>query len=296
MNMLPWAGPTTRAAAVVQVSPAQIYMPLVIANIAGLATVFALAARLGVRERRRLARGAGRRLGTGDQPWRAPQAPDSEPVREAEPASSALPRLWFVNATLTLVTLVALVLELLPLPVVFLVACAIALLINYPNPREQRERFTAHAAAAMMMVTIILAAGVFIGIVKDSGMLGALAGGLVAVLPGAVLSHLPIALGVASMPLSLAFDPDSFYFGVLPVLAQAAEAAGGSAISVGRAAVLGQMTTGFPVSPLTPATFLLVGLAGVDLVDHQRRTIPYLFAITLVMTAVAAATGALGGG
>ena len=52
------------------------------------------------------------------------------------------------------------------------------------------------------------------------------------------------------------------------------------------------MTTGFPVSPLTPATFLLVGLANVDLADHQRRTIPYAFAVTLLMTLAALATGA----
>jgi CitMHS family citrate-Mg2+:H+ or citrate-Ca2+:H+ symporter len=79
----------------------------------------------------------------------------------------------------------------------------------------------------------------------------------------------------------------------LPVLAQASQAAGGSAIEVGRAAVLGQMTTGFPVSPLTPATFLLVGLANVDLADHQRRTIPYAFGVTLLMTLAALATGAM---
>ena len=77
------------------------------------------------------------------------------------------------------------------------------------------------------------------------------------------------------------------------MLAAASEAAGGSAIEVARAALLGQMTTGFPVSPLTPATFLLVGLAGVDLGDHQRRTIPYAFVVTLVMTAGAVATRAI---
>ena len=95
------------------------------------------------------------------------------------------------------------------------------------------------------------------------------------------------------MPLSLVFDPDSFYFGLLPVLAHAADAAGGSGIEVARGAILGQMTTGFPVSPLTPATFLLVGLANVDLADHQRKTIPYAFAVTLLMTLAALLTGAL---
>jgi CitMHS family citrate-Mg2+:H+ or citrate-Ca2+:H+ symporter len=166
--------------------------------------------------------------------------------------------------------------------------------VNYPDSHEQRERLTAHGSAAMMMVTTIFAAGVFTGILTKSGMLGSISHDLVSVLPDVVLRHLPVLMGIASMPLSLAFDPDSFYFGLLPVLAHASQGAGGSAIEVGRAAVLGQMTTGFPVSPLTPATFLLVGLAEVDLADHQRRTIPYVFAISVIMTVVALVTGAIG--
>ena len=193
-----------------------------------------------------------------------------------------------------MVTLTALVVEVLPLPVVFLVACAIALLVNFPDARAQRERLEAHGHAAMVMVTTVLAAGLFAGIMTGTGMLTSMARDIVGILPAGVLRHLPALLAVVSMPLSLAFDPDSFYFGVLPVLATASQSAGGSAIDVGRAALVGQMTTGFPVSPLTPATFLLVGLAGVDLADHQRRSIPYLFAISLVMAAVALLTGAIG--
>jgi CitMHS family citrate-Mg2+:H+ or citrate-Ca2+:H+ symporter len=51
------------------------------------------------------------------------------------------------------------------------------------------------------------------------------------------------------------------------------------------------MTTGFPVSPLTPSTFLLVGLTGVDLADHQRFSIPYLLATSIVMTAACVLLG-----
>jgi CitMHS family citrate-Mg2+:H+ or citrate-Ca2+:H+ symporter len=197
------------------------------------------------------------------------------------------------NAVLTVGTLVALLREIVPLPVVFLVASAIALIVNYPDERAQRERLAAHGSSAMIMVTTVLAAGLFTGIMKESGMLTAMATDVVTIMPRLLLAHLPTLVAVTSMPLSLAFDPDSFYFGVLPVLAGAAEAAGGSGIEVARGALLGQMTTGFPVSPLTPATFLLVGLAEVDFAEHQRRTIPYAFAITLVMTLVALASGAI---
>ena len=53
------------------------------------------------------------------------------------------------------------------------------------------------------------------------------------------------------------------------------------------------MTTGFPISPLTASTFLLVGLAGVDLGEHQKKTIPLAWLITLVMLVVAVVTGGI---
>ena len=280
MNILPWGGPTSRAAATLQVGVTELYAPLLVATAAGIAGVFVFAALLGYRERRRLTRAE------------ALEAEEPSPA----PGVESPPRwknLWRFNAVLTVVTLGGLVLEALPLPVIFLIACALALVVNYPSAHDQRERLTAHGSSAMVMVTTVLAAGLFTGIMTKSGMLTAMARGMVALLPASALEHLPVVVAVASMPLSLAFDPDSFYFGVLPVLTGAAAAAGGSGIEVGRAALLGQMTTGFPVSPLTPATFLLVGLANVDLADHQRRTIPYAFGVTLIMTLAAVASGAI---
>src|SRR6202012_657221 len=108
-------------------------------------------------------------------------------------------------------------------------------------------------------------------------------------LPGGVGQHLAVILGVFAMPLSLLFDPDSFYFGVLPVLAQTGQQFGIAPVAIARAALLGQMTTGFPISPLTPATFLVAGLSGVDLGAHQRFAIPWLFVASLVMLLAALA-------
>lgn len=82
-------------------------------------------------------------------------------------------------------------------------------------------------------------------------------------------------------------------FGVLPVLSKVAKPHGVLPTQVAQAALLCQMTTGFPVSPLTPATFLIVGLARIDLADHQRFSIVYLFGASVVMTLAAVVFGVI---
>ena len=99
--------------------------------------------------------------------------------------------------------------------------------------------------------------------------------------------HIPFGLALIAMPLSLLFDPDTFYLGALPVIAGVAQHFGIPPEQVAQAALLGQMTTGFPVSPLTPATFLLAGLCKVELGAHQRFAIPWLFGTSAIMTAAA---------
>jgi CitMHS family citrate-Mg2+:H+ or citrate-Ca2+:H+ symporter len=297
MNMLPWGGPTTRAATALQVTATGLFVPVIPAMLTGMIGVFVFAWRIGRRERARLASFTPERgiAGTEERGDAGTGERGNADDRGAEERANArLPHLWLFNFALTVATLVALFTELVPLALVFMIASAIALVVNYPDSHEQRERLTGHGAAAVMMVTTIFAAGLFTGVLAKSGMLASMSNDLVGVLPRAALRHFPAIMAVLSMPLSLVFDPDSFYFGLLPVLANAAQAAGGSAVEVGRAATLGQMTTGFPVSPLTPATFLLVGLANVDLADHQRRTIPYAFGVTLLMALAALATGAIG--
>ena len=185
----------------------------------------------------------------------------------------------------------AMILSPVPPVVLFTVGTALALLINYPDAADQRARIDARARAALLMAGVLLAAGAFTGIMTGSGMLKAMAGAAVAVVPPGAGAHIPFGLSLIAMPLSLVFDPDSFYFGVLPVVAQAAHSLGGTAMQTAQAALLGQTTTGFPVSPLTPATFLVAGLSGIDLGAHQPFSFPLLYAASLVMVVAALVLG-----
>ncbi|WP_165311250.1 CitMHS family transporter [Vibrio ziniensis] len=282
MNIVPWGGPSLRAATSLEIEMTDLFNPVIPAFLAGLVTVVAVAYWLGKKEKNRIAAVTQSTASISDVE-----------IEHETDQSLKRPKLVIFNALLTVATITCLVVKALPLPAVFVVALAIALVVNYPNVKMQQERITAHGKAAILMISIIFAAGVFTGILKNSGMITELAQGLVGVVPESFGGHLPVLTALTSVPASLLFDPDSYYFGILPVLSSAAEALGASGTEVARGAILGQMTTGFPVSPLTASTFLLVGLAGVDLADHQKKTIPLAFLVTLVMTIVAVLTGAI---
>ncbi len=272
-NMLPWGGPTLRAAASLRVPVADIFNPLIRVQLVGLAFVFTAAWWLGNREEKRLGFIKGDNL---------------EPVigRQLSEAEIALrrPRNLWPNLLLTVLLMAAMISGKVEPAVVFMLGTVLVLLLNYRDVKSQRERVDAHARAALMMASVLIAAGAFTGIMKESGMLTAMAQAAVAHIPAGQAQHIPLALGLISMPLSLLFDPDSFYFGVLPVAAEAAKMLGVAPVQVAQAALLGQMTTGFPVSPLTPSTFLLIGLTGIDLGEHQKFTAPFLFGASVVMT------------
>jgi CitMHS family citrate-Mg2+:H+ or citrate-Ca2+:H+ symporter len=283
VNFLPWTGPTLRASAALHISTSNLFLPLIGVQAVGLAFVFVMSLVLGIREEKRLAKialesAAISVLDGGD--------PGADPIE-----SHGLPRYFYFNLLLLLLVLGTMISGKVDPVVLFMVGTVIALLVNFPSLKAQQERLVAHAPAALMMASILFAAGSFTGIMKGTGMLNAMATAAVHHLPQHAAGHIPILLAIISMPLSLIFDPDSFYFGVLPVIAGAAAPLGVAPIAVAQAALMGVHTVGFPVSPLTPATFLAVGLSDISLAQHQRFATPFLWAASLVMTAAAVAFG-----
>ena len=271
MNIMPWGGPTMRAATAFNMDVMELFMPVFPAVIAGLGCVLIVDVLLGRKEKQRVGDVHAVNLHYG---WVELTKEEQELLR---------PNLFWVNLMLIAAAIIVLLFSGFPPAVVFMFFYVLATLINFPRVKDTAARVDAHAKSALMMCSVLFAAGCFTGIMKGTGMITEMATALTSVIPASMGRLFPAIVGVISMPASLLFDPDSFYYGVLPVLGQTASVFGVEAADVGRAAILGQMTTGFPVSPLTPSTFLLLGLAGVDLGEHQKCTIPWAFLITAVM-------------
>ena len=275
MNILPWGGPTLRAATSLKMPVTDLFNPLLILFLSGIIFVLIVAFYLGKQEKK------------------IANFENVEFQKDDTNNQKISGTLFLINVLIIIVAIGFLISGKVNPTVVFMVAFSITLMINYPNTKKQKEIIDNHAKEALMMASILFAAGAFIGIMQKSEMITAMSNLLVESIPESLGKYLPILTGVVSMPASLLFDPDSFYFGILPILSNTATQFDIPAFAVGRAAVLGQMTTGFPVSPLTGSTFLLIGLTGVELGEHQKKTIPYAFLATIVMLVVAVITGAL---
>ncbi|CAN7284578.1 CitMHS family transporter [Arthrobacter sp. LjRoot14] len=340
MNILPWGGPTARAATALKIDVNDVFVPMIPSLIAGLVVVFAFAWLLGLQERNRLRATApeiwgvpdtaeefdggtgGARPAGGSGTGRKGSGPAGTAPAGVSPAGSSVavlerpeslvddhdsamaetaldpnrktlrPKLFWFNLGLTVAVMVTLVANVIPLPFVFMVGSAIALLVNFPKVKDQGAQLIAHAPSIVAVVSMVMAAAVLTGVLKGTGMVEAMSGWLVQIIPTSMGPFMAVITGVLSIPMTFFMSNDAFYFGVLPVLSETAAHYGVSAADMARASITGQP---FHLqSPLVPAILLLVSLAKVDLGDHHKKVLWRTAVISLVMLGVGMLTGAIG--
>ncbi|MFF3090337.1 CitMHS family transporter [Streptomyces nojiriensis] len=193
------------------------------------------------------------------------------------------PRLYWFNAVLTVALLTAMIMELLPIPVLFLLGAALALTVNFPHMPDQKARIAAHADNVLNVAGMVFAAAVFTGVLTGTGMVKHMADWLVGAIPEGMGPHMALVTGLLSLPLTYFMSNDGFYFGVLPVLAEAGAAHGVSPLEIARASLVGQAL--HMSSPLVPAVYVLVGMAKVEFGDHTRFTVKWAALTSLVVLA-----------
>ncbi|MER7749942.1 citrate:proton symporter [Streptomyces bacillaris] len=209
-------------------------------------------------------------------------AGDDEEFKGLDPNRPTLrPKLYWFNAGLTVALLTAMIMELLPIPVLFLLGAALALTVNFPHMPDQRARIAAHADNVLNVSGMVFAAAVFTGVLTGTGMVEHMADWVVGAVPDAMGPHMAIVTGLLSLPLTYFMSNDGFYFGVVPVLAEAGAAHGVSPLEIARASLAGQAL--HMSSPLVPAVYVLVGMAKVEFGDHTRFTVKWAVLTSLVV-------------
>jgi CitMHS family citrate-Mg2+:H+ or citrate-Ca2+:H+ symporter len=330
MNIVPWGGPTARAASALKISPSDVFVPMIPSLVVGLVIVLLFAYHLGVLERRRIGKieiresvlarsgggtGSGVSVldgpGTGTVPPKrlsgsadiALDGPDSTDAKDGaaaptftegalDPTRGTLrPKLLWFNAALTIGLLAVLGMDIISIPVLFMVAAGIALVVNFPKVKDQSAAITRHSSSIVAVVSMVLAAAVLTGVFSGTGMVEAIADWLTSILPTFLGPHLAIVIGLLSIPFTFFMTNDAFYFGMLPVLSETAQKYGLDPAEVARASITGQ-----PVhmqSPLVPAILLLVALAGVSLADHHRKVLWRACLVSVAMLGTGVLVGSI---
>ena len=137
MNLLPWGGPTMRAATVLGIEPNKLWMQILPMQIVGIIIALATAVFWGFVEKK---------CGAG--------VADGEEVSgtlQEETREYARPKLFWFNLILTLVVIVCLIFVKVPAYYVFMIGCAIALLVNFHGASLQNKIIKSHAGPAIMM-------------------------------------------------------------------------------------------------------------------------------------------------
>ncbi|WP_151479519.1 CitMHS family transporter [Streptomyces albicerus] len=191
------------------------------------------------------------------------------------------PKLYWFNALLTVTLLTAMIMEWLPIPVLFILGAALALTVNFPHMPDQKARLGAHAENVLNVSGMVFAAAVFTGVLQGTGMVDSMAKWLVDGIPEGMGPHMAIVTGFLSLPLTYFMSNDGFYFGVLPVLAEAGAAHGVSPLEIARASLVGQPL--HMSSPLVPAVYVLVGMAKVEFGDHTKFVVKWAALTSLVV-------------
>ena len=280
MNMVPWGGPLGLTAAVLGVDSSELWQPLIPLQGVLLVLLIASAALIGSLEKKRLQKKDMLIDGVNFDNFNLDQQIDAETEALKSPKM-----LWF-NLLLTLVVVGTLMSGLPPAGLIFMLAVSIALPLNYRRMDVQMARIKAHAPSALMMASIIIAAGSFLGILENTGMLNSLAEDIVVILPAFLIPYLHYIIGFFGAPLELVLNTDAYYFALLPVVDQIVTAHGVDSITAAYSIMIGNIIGTF-ISPFAPALWLAVGLAGIEMGRYIRYAFWWVWAFSILAMAVA---------
>ncbi|MGQ3377934.1 CitMHS family transporter [Priestia endophytica] len=281
MNLLPWGGPTSRLMTIFNYDALELLQPLIPSILVGASYIIGLGVFFGLKERKRL----------GIESIKSESYKQIAATLDTTPQNLKRPHLFWFNVLTTLLLIVGLLTNVLPLPALFMIGFVIVNTVNYPKLKDQKERLEAHAGNILTVTSLIFAGGIFAGILEGTEMVDAIASDLVHIIPDFLGPQLPSIVALTSMPFTFLMANDPYYFGIIPILAETATGFGLSKLEIAQASLLGQPL--HLLSPLVGSVYVLIGLIGIDFRDHIRFSTKYAIGTSLVMILTAIAFGVL---
>ncbi|WP_085992323.1 CitMHS family transporter [Oceanobacillus senegalensis] len=291
MNMLPWAGPLGRTASVLEMDVTELWQPLIPIQLIGIVIMLLLAVFLGMREKRRIIKKYGSLEIAATTEYALTENVTNDTIEPAKDEISLnRPKLLWVNAIIAIAVIGVLVSGIIPSGLAFIIGVSILLPINYPSVKAQMARIRAHAPNALTMASIIIAAGLFLGILNGSGMLIAISNDIVGILPTMIAPYLHLIVGILGVPFDLLLSTDAYYFALFPIVEQIATGFGIDSLSTAYSMIIGNIVGTF-ISPLAPAVWLALGLSNLEMGRHLRYSLFWMWGISLVLLAIAVFIG-----
>jgi CitMHS family citrate-Mg2+:H+ or citrate-Ca2+:H+ symporter len=279
MNILPWGGPTARVMSSLKLGHTEIFVPMIPIMAIGIVWVIFVAYILGMKEKKRIAR-YGKYTGYNN----------NDIIGEVD-LKLRRPKLILINLALTVILLVVMILDIVPLGIAFMIAFCIASIINYPKLKDQQKIIAKHSGNALAVAGMIFGAGIFTGILNGTGIMQSMGNSIIEIVPQNWGSYLNIVTALFSIPLTFFLSNDAYYFGILPIIVATGHQLGISPEILGRASLVGQGS--HLLSPLVPSTYLLVSLAGVEFSDHLKYTLKWALGSSLIMMIAALLLGTI---
>ena len=268
MNILPWGGPTMRAATVAEVETSDLYAFIIPGVLCLIVCAFLNAFLITTNEKRH-----------GLNPE---ESNDNSQNHSEEKSEKRTWRYWF-NLVVTLIMLAFLFLDTpMPLYSIFMIAYAIVLVVNFPNTKTQNSKIKSLGQNAMVMTVTLFSVGIFMGVISGTGMVEAMANTIVSVLPEAMAPHMHWFMALFSVPLMMILGTDAFYYALLPIIIGVVAPFGVAAEAVAATFLL-TATYGTPVSPSVAAVYVGLGLADVSIGDHIKYALKFVWPMSILV-------------
>lgn len=287
MNLVPWGGPVARTGVVLNADVNALWQDLIPLQGVGLVILLVFATYMGMVEKRR---------GAGLNPTGEAALLDSSIVPADSNATTAdieamkRPKLLWFNGILTLIVILLLCFTKIPLYGAFMFGLAIALIVNFPGAKAQAKAIKMHADTALTMPMILLASGVFLGVLSGTKMMDNMASMLIALVPDFLGPHLQTVFGIFGVPIGMLLGTDSYFFGLVPLAISVGQKFGVNPQDMAMAMLISK-NYGVLVTPHAATTFLACGLAGIEIKDMLKFCAPRLFVMSLISLACGAMLG-----